>query len=248
MSSSSITGRITAKTAAIVALGVVALGLPTAAWATPITLTFQEGVDGYAGTVDTYIQKNAAAKGDLDEVWIDTDATNQSEPAQGLVQFANIIGSSVGQIPVGATILSATLTVTTDAENQYAVSGGSADGYRVDVAWDEAATWANSFDGDGLTIGTDTLATKEFTASSLGTLGAAHQFDVTASVQAWVDGAANHGWAIMPDSNDGWIFDSSETSVVGDRPMLSVTFVPEPSSWLLGLLAVVGVMCHFCRR
>ncbi len=236
------------RTLAAIAFGIVTLGLPTAASAAPITLTFQEGVDGYAGTADTFIQKNADGQGARDEIWIDTDATNQSEPAQGLVQFANIIGSSVGLIPVGAPILSATLTVTTDGENQYAVSGGSADGYRVDVAWDEAATWANSFDGDGLTIGTDTLATQEFTASSLGVLGAAHQFDVTASVQAWVDGAANHGWAIMPDSNDGWIFDSSETSVVGDRPLLSVTFVPEPSSWLLGLLAVVGVMCHFCRR
>jgi hypothetical protein len=48
-------------------------------------------------------------------------------------------------------------------------------------------------------------------------------FDVTASVQAWVDGTPNHGWALLPLGANGWDF---PTRAGPTPPQLTVTFVP----------------------
>src|SRR5262249_44057031 len=54
--------------------------------------------------------------------------------------------------------------------------------------------------------------------------------NVTADMQAWSNGEANHGWAILPwlNGTNGWEFDSSEDTAFGDRPQLIVYFVPPP--------------------
>jgi len=54
----------------------------------------------------------------------------------------------------------------------------------------------------------------------LGTLGATH-FDVTASVQAWSNGALNYGWAFLPLGSNGWSFSSAEGAT---PPSLTVTY------------------------
>jgi hypothetical protein len=49
---------------------------------------------------------------------------------------------------------------------------------------------------------------------------------VTAAVQAWLDGAPNHGWALFPDGPNNWVFYSREGAV---PPQLIVTYLA-PSS------------------
>src|SRR5436853_4491509 len=74
------------------------------------TVTFQQGVSGYGGSVDTMVR----------EPFPDTSmATNSTlavdfgsnETKETLLLFGSIFGSGAGQIPFGATITSATLTL-----------------------------------------------------------------------------------------------------------------------------------------
>jgi hypothetical protein len=87
------------------------------------TTSFQEGVSGYAGTIDTYVREEAVdtASGSLNGIEWDDDATsgNMLDEISAL-RFENIFGSGVGQIPPGSTIVSARLTykVSTDANAQ----------------------------------------------------------------------------------------------------------------------------------
>jgi hypothetical protein len=48
--------------------------------------------------------------------------------------------------------------------------------------------------------------------------------DVTASVQAWVNGAPNLGWVIVANSSNGWAFRSSDWAGMAERPMLTVVW------------------------
>jgi hypothetical protein len=56
-------------------------------------------------------------------------------------------------------------------------------------------------------------------------------FDVAADVQAWVDGATNHGWQVM-DQNEGVGSSSDakyrtrESGTVAERPQLVITYSP----------------------
>ena len=51
--------------------------------------------------------------------------------------------------------------------------------------------------------------------------------DVTSSVQNWSDGEANEGWVLVnPEQDNGIDFATSEESVLSERPMLTVSFVP----------------------
>jgi hypothetical protein len=77
--------------------------------AIPIAVTFQRGVDGYTGTVDTYLQQDRATTdhGDFDE--LDWDLGTGRDQIT-LIRFDDIFGLSPSQIPEGAVISSATLT------------------------------------------------------------------------------------------------------------------------------------------
>jgi hypothetical protein len=50
--------------------------------------------------------------------------------------------------------------------------------------------------------------------------------DVTASVQAWNEGADNFGWLITNSTTDGWDFTTSENATEVNRPTLVVDFTP----------------------
>jgi hypothetical protein len=49
---------------------------------------------------------------------------------------------------------------------------------------------------------------------------------VTDTVQAWVNGAANHGWVFINTGPNGWDFYTSEFEDVKQRPRLIVQFTP----------------------
>ena len=182
--------------------------------------TFRQGDNGYTGTEDTELDSGSpnTAKGGNTSVVVDLN--DGSGQAQGLIQFANLFGSGPGQIPIGATINSATLTVyVTDivspSDHVYL--------HRMLTAWSEASTW-NSLTGGIQTNDVEAMSTAD-ADMGMGNVGF-RSFTVTAAVQAWADGAANHGWAILSDTTDGWAFNSSEHGTVSQRPYLTVSFTP----------------------
>lgn len=214
--------------------------------ATAQTVVFQTGSAGYLGTQDTFVQASDpdAVVGSLSEVQVDQNPPGSLEsvvaPSQGLLRFADLFGASTGQVPGGAVITSATLTIFTTN-----VSTGSFSMHRMLSVWDETATW-NSFGGDGLTVGLEAASAPTATFIP-GTLGAL-TFDVTADVQAWAGGAVNAGWSFFTSSTNGWDFTSADSSLLAQRPSLSITFtpIPEPATWQLGLVG--GILLISGRR
>ena len=98
-----------------------AAGVDYSASSSGTTVTFQEGVSGYTGTVDTHLKQASPTTAFGADPTVDWDAeeTNGNAATQkfGSIRFENIFGSGTGQIPLGATITSATL--------QYTVSNSS---------------------------------------------------------------------------------------------------------------------------
>ncbi len=186
----------------------------------PTTVTFQEGVNGYTGTLDTHIMENEPATdhGALDYVnWDTDDPAGTGQYKYALLRFDNIFGSNPGQIPLGASIQSATLRYTVFN------TGDPADTNQVAVAWSEAETW-NSFGGDA------GVQADEYGASAGSASGAAmgaQSLDVTASLSAWASNpSANLGWIFRPTGTDGVDFRSSEYTTAAQRPSLTVVYLP----------------------
>ena len=195
---------------------------PLTASAGETTVTFQEGVGGYAGTADT--QLNSAdfdvsfgdahlvaidgVSGGLVDGVCDVDQSQFSCPDQGLLRFDAIFGSAENQIPLGSTIVSATLSVESSS-----AGGVTTDIHTMLQEWFENDTWDDWDAG----IQADDLEALEDPDDLLGpvSLGVV-TVDVTSSLQAWSDGDPNYGWVFLPgdNSNDGWVFFSSEEDTV----------------------------------
>ena len=110
------------------------------------TVSFQQGVGGYADAFDTYLAEAnpSTLHGSLDSFGWDSDDPRKSGlDTIGLLRFDNIFGSGPGQIPSGSTIVSASLSY--EIHNV----GHTADLYRAAITWDEGTT----FDGFGGTPG-----------------------------------------------------------------------------------------------
>jgi Phosphoesterase family/PEP-CTERM motif len=198
------------------------------------TVSFQQGVGGYTGTTDTYVEQanpNTAHGGAPNTTLV----ADGSPLSQGLIRFDSVIGSAPGQVPVGATVLSAKLSILTGSSaNDQSANNMSLQ--TLTVPFNDASTW-NSLVG-GITTGSEADGTPDFTLLP-NQLGNYAIYDVSDSIQALVNGSAtNFGWLINPSGTDGWRFRSSEFGTIGDRPRLEVTYmlVPEPSSVVMALV------------
>ena len=199
-------------------------------------LTFRDGTDGYSGTVDTEIHSDSASQGiaygSNPDMSIDgDDGEPGNAPNHDLIRFENIIGTAVTQIPAGSTINSATL--------RFVVfnPGSGINVHRMLTTWNESSTWTSTVGGiqtDGSDAESTIIATVGANDGNenvpVGTLN----LNVTAAVQAWANGSANHGLALIPFPNgtNGIDVRTREYSVAAERPALIVNFtapLPEVS-------------------
>ncbi|MBP8302610.1 MAG: CehA/McbA family metallohydrolase [Phycisphaerae bacterium] len=184
----------------------------------PQTLRFQEGVDGYSGTVDTMICAGTSdtSYGDSTSLNVDTSDT-YGGASQVLLRFDSITGGAADQIPPYASISSATLRLRSlDTGN-----GGSL--HAMLQPWSDVSTWNSLVNGIlADDVESSSAAEDSISANIVGDV----DLDVTATVQGWVDGTIqNNGWAVLPNGTDGWHIASAEHGTTGYRPELSVTFV-----------------------
>jgi len=75
-----------------------------------VTVTFQQGVNGYSGTVDTQITKKNLGGSYGTATTLKTNLNGGAINWESLLRFENIIGTDPGQIPPGANIKSASIT------------------------------------------------------------------------------------------------------------------------------------------
>jgi hypothetical protein len=201
-----------------VSVNVTAAAPPPAA----VSVTFRQGTAGYTGTVDTMLREHYPTD-NYGNAFVISPQGDSTKHTQGLLEFNNLFGSGPGQIPVGATIVSATLTLMT---TQPSVDAGTINPML--ASWNASSTW-NTMVG-GVTVGTE-ASSSNVVAIGAATVGT-HSYDVSGSVQSWVsagstasaENAANHGWLFnMPSGTDFWNFTSSEGDV---KPVLTVTYLP----------------------
>jgi hypothetical protein len=166
-----------------------------------------------------------------------------SPSQQGLIRFDNIVGSGPTQVSSGTKVLSAKLrlytgnTTNDESPNTFGL-------YTMLRTWEEGDTYDSLVAGIS---GGEVAASASFTVRP-NDEGAYVVFDVTDTVQAWVDGTlANFGWMIRNDTaGNGWRFISSDNLTIGNRPYLEIV-VPEPTAALAVVLGV-GLLVRRPRR
>jgi len=218
------------------ALAALALASLVAGPAAATTLVFQNGLDGYAGADHESFSFDGTGSDDR----IRIDLPNESHPVDSYAWliFEGLVGD--GAIPAGATVLSATL------EGWVTNPFGSASLTWLfgDVASRPAGPGASILDGAGSFYDAVLLSASHpdgCATTSLCDPALEIAWDVTAIVQAWVDGAANHGFLLLPETTNGGNLATTAASDPALRPRLvvelaNVVSVPEPAT--LALLAL----------
>ena len=196
---------------------------------------FQNGISGYNGTQDTWInQANSTANyGNSEQLQVDTDvndAPTSNLAAQTLLKFDNIFGLSPSQIPIGAKIKQATLKLT--LSNQTSTVNPNFSIYSLNVPWDEATTTWDSL-GNGLSAINDYNNLIKASFSGQNNVDLANNFDdvryvdITSAVQSWANNPnLNYGLGIISENNNdrGISLFSSEASEIMYRPTLTVEY------------------------
>ncbi len=199
------------------------------------TISFQNGVNGYNGTQDTWINQAAAntSYGSSTIFTVDDDTNNSifsDSRGQGLLRFDSMFTNDPfdqTRVPFGSVIESASLRLVLSDDVDSPIYDADFHVHLMIRDWNESSTW-NSLSG-GLTQGSDYGA-------FLGTIEGDNNpdadywrmLDITAAVQAWADGLPNFGLAILPEiisgNDDGIDIWSSENGNVLYRPVLEITY------------------------
>ncbi len=209
------------RVALVPLLAALVAGVPAiSAEAHKKTITFQDGANGYAGTVDLEIwavSPNTCLNGNPNA---SADADNDGGESQVLMRFDDIVGNKPNQIPPKAAIHSAALVVSAFDE------GTTVHLHRMLVPWKANATW-NSVVGGVTADGREASKQKDgFTFGKISASTSAIPFEVTDTVQAWANGKPNYGWVFINTGGNGWDFYTAEFEDVKQRPKLVVEFTP----------------------
>lgn len=182
------------------------------------TARFRNGVNGYQGTVDSEIWALAPTTILESNPNSSTDANNDGGESQCLMRFDGLVGNSSNQVPRFATVHRARLYVS--AFDQ----GSTVNLHRMLVPFDQSVTWNSMISGvsaDGL----EAARRKDsFTFGKIAADSSEIIFDVTDTVQDWVNGEPAYGWVFLNTGGNGWDFYSSEFENIRQRPMLEIEF------------------------
>jgi PKD repeat protein len=200
------------------------------------SVTLQDGLNGYTGTADTKLGNQGLQEGSATNA-----ALIQESSTSFAIRFA-IFQSEGGPVPDGANISSATLSL-------YKNSGPSSvlKASRFLKNWTEmGATWTVTGAGQNWTTAGAMSAGNDYLAAADGqgsiADGAAWlNVDVTAGVQAFASGTANHGWKIADIG--GQIggtprnFNTSDYNNSAFRPKLTISYGGGPTAPTANLTA-----------
>lgn len=232
---------------AIAILTLFSLGHPRAL-AQVVSTQFQNGTNGYTGTFDRLLSTDIGAEilgADTASYFFDgANAAGSSPDTQGLIRFDDIIGAGDHQIPAGATILSAHLTVNTSVRGNAQTSGP----YGVSgllpsdlMPFDEFLTYEDfeaNENSEAFSRGAwwqDGSATRPTGGFGFQIPGQSDSANVTSIVQAWVDGTYdNNGFVIQAgrsdiiaepaNTADGWAIRSTGYPIAETRPRLDIEY------------------------
>lgn len=160
-----------------------------------ITYEFREGVNGYNGTSDTYLQIGDPIQIRGDEQEWEWDGSDAGAYNVGALHFADIIGTNANQIPPNSTVVRAFLTLTVTNEGNAAEI---ATVHNLLKPFDEAADFID------FTVNFDPIADDDYEAEIVASIpgpsaGDIIEVDVTSSLAKWLGGAENLGWMFIPD-------------------------------------------------
>jgi uncharacterized delta-60 repeat protein len=196
------------------------------------TLSFQQGVNGYSSTQDTYIGRDfSSAKGTESSLMI--DGSYSSYPASALIRFDDIFGDDAGAIPDDALIQSSSLEV------KLTRSGEAFTVHRMLRDWSESDTYGSLADG---VAADDQEATSEVVTRFDEGAPGWYSLDVTSAIEAWLaDPAANFGLLLQPVAGTT-IRNEFASSESADPPRLTIRYLlAEEQAQTGGLLgSIVG--------
>src|SRR5262245_40552174 len=218
--------------------------LPLAANGQVVSKAFQNGLNGYTGTFDRRISTDVFGTccetsngADSAAYFLDGYNGADSDDTQGLIRFDNIIGAGANQIPTNATILDATLTVTTSLAGNAQTSGpwGVAGMLQPFTATTTHADFPSSSDhGHRGPWWQDGSATRPVGGYGFQIPGLPDSANVTSVVQSWASGATNNGLVIQAglansvtqnaNTADGWSIHTTGFPTSDTRPNLDVTY------------------------
>ena len=198
----------------------------------PNTAYFQNGISGYSGTEDTWVNEDSknSSYGNSSVIVVDDDTDNHwwnDYRGQGLIKFDEITGNVAGQIPTGATITKANLILTVKDDIDHPFYDPDFDVYLMTRDWNEGSTW-NSL-SSGLSGSDYGQKLGSFSGDDNPDDSEARYIDITGAVQQWVNNpGSNYGVAIIPEvisgNDDGIELYSSEASEIMFRPALLVEY------------------------
>ena len=203
-----------------------------------VTLAFQQGIDGYSSQFDRRVGEDGTGQNGsaVPQYFVDgmPGPADNSPDINGLVRFDNLFGTGPGQIPPGAEVTDARLTLTTATVND-AQSPGPWLIDRLMVPFDGTTTYATlggdpnpaSFDGfEGARGASFGRPLAGFVGLDQGEVSTA---DVTEIVKAWADGDPNHGFSVFASpTTNGWAFNTSGNPNPLLRPKLQITYTTLP--------------------
>ncbi len=189
----------------------------------PVTRIFQDGLNGYTGTRDTYIYDINPATVRGSEITFVQDKNPANIPPDNRT---SLLRFDLSSIPAGSTIQSAELQFFVDAEGQ---------GFNMHpmlVPWDETtASFASIGNRHFAADNIDAQAVVNANWPGVDTYVGLITVAVPAStIQDWINGTlTNNGWLmIATHADDGQQLRSREYTTQADRPKLTVIYANQP--------------------
>ncbi|MES2824942.1 MAG: SdrD B-like domain-containing protein [Pseudomonadota bacterium] len=176
-----------------------------------VTVSLQEGLNGYTGASDTYVASGRPHINYGDSVAVLADGSDTLN-----VRLVALLKWATGSIPETKTVTAVNVQM-----NVFNSTTDTYDLYAMNLGWEEStAIWSNTdpVANRGALLGSFAPVTTGVYTISLNAAG-------IALVQSWVNGAVNNGLMIMDrDSVNGIDIRSSERETISSRPKLMITY------------------------